>query len=35
MTEPIVSERVKTDRQLLYELPYNEDILHMFCSTVN
>jgi len=32
MTQPMVSARVKTDRQLLYELPYNEDILHTICS---
>ena len=35
MTEPMVSAGVKTHRQLLYELPYNEDILHTFSSTAH
>jgi len=31
----MLSMTLKTDRKLLYELPYNKDILRTFCSTVN
>jgi len=34
MTVPMVSVRLKPDRQLLYELPYKEDILRTFRSAV-